>query len=312
MNPLVSIIIPTYNREHLIGETLDSILKQTYSNWECIIVDDRSTDSTSDLLENYSSSDKRFLFFIRPEKRIKGANSCRNIGLNKAKGAFIVFFDSDDLMTPDHLEVKVKGIQKGNYDYVITRTQYFNYDNDQIDRYYKFDEYEITAENYITQKINWLTLDVCIKKSLAKNISFNEQLQSGQEYNYFSKLSTLSVNTLFINKVVSLRRHHKGSIRSQINTTNKSRESTFKKYLFTYVDIKKSASIATRHFLINQCIKIVYRERKVPGRLNRMMIRSVFTEYNRKGYYFIMMLFFLRYFNKGYYFLKKFNLNEQP
>lgn len=100
---LISIIIPTFNRAHLIGETLDSVLAQTYTNWECIVVDDGSTDDTLRLLNTYKTNDNRFKIFER-ERLPKGAPTCRNIGLNKAKGTFIIFLDSDDYLLPFCLE----------------------------------------------------------------------------------------------------------------------------------------------------------------------------------------------------------------
>ena len=63
---LISIIIPTFNRAHLIGETLDSVLAQTYPNWECIIVDDGSTDTTDEVVGEYVKKDSRFLYHHRP------------------------------------------------------------------------------------------------------------------------------------------------------------------------------------------------------------------------------------------------------
>ena len=82
--PLVSIIIPTFNRAHLIGETLDSILAQTYTHWECLITDDGSTDNSIEIIQEYVTKDTRFKLFTRPANRPKGANACRNIGLEKA------------------------------------------------------------------------------------------------------------------------------------------------------------------------------------------------------------------------------------
>ena len=96
-NPLVSIIIPTYNRAHIIHETLDSVLSQSYTNWKCIVVDDGSTDTTEEVLKSYVKKDARFQYNKRPIDRKKGANACRNYGLDLAKGAYIVFFDSDDV-----------------------------------------------------------------------------------------------------------------------------------------------------------------------------------------------------------------------
>ena len=70
-NSLVSIIIPTYNRAHLIGETLESVKAQTYSNWECIIIDDHSSDDTETIISHYTKSDLRFKYHKRPKKSAK-------------------------------------------------------------------------------------------------------------------------------------------------------------------------------------------------------------------------------------------------
>lgn len=106
--PLVSIIIPTYNRVRLISETLDSILAQTYTDWECIVVDDGSTDGTDELLATYCEKDNRFKYHRRPLGRIKGASTCRNIGLENALGEFIQFLDSDDLISSNKLTEQLK------------------------------------------------------------------------------------------------------------------------------------------------------------------------------------------------------------
>jgi len=109
--PLVSIIIPTYNRAHLIKETLNSIIAQTYINWECIIVDDGSTDDTKVIVEEYVKRDTRFLFYKRPDSKIKGANSCRNFGFEISSGAFVQWFDSDDVMLPSFVSSKVTAFE---------------------------------------------------------------------------------------------------------------------------------------------------------------------------------------------------------
>lgn len=101
-NPLVSIIIPTYNRAHLIRETLDSIVAQTYKQWECIIVDDNSSDDTDKLIDEYLKRDTRFKYFKNDRK--KGAQGARNKGLLSANAEWVVFFDSDDCMHTEFLE----------------------------------------------------------------------------------------------------------------------------------------------------------------------------------------------------------------
>lgn len=307
-NPLVSIIIPTFNRAHLIGETLDSVLVQTYTNWECIIIDDGSTDITEQVVDKYVTKDNRFKFLKRPKNKPKGANSCRNIGLEDATGDYIVFFDSDDLMTPDHLAVKLNVIQQDQSDYIITRTQYFNADNSQIDRYYiGFDDYKIAPFNYVSQKINWLTLDVCLKRELAQAVSFNEQLQSGQEYNYFCKLVHKSVNAVFVDKVVSLRRAHDASIRSQLKTEQQMNESYFKKSWFTYLDVKEYANSETRQFLIKKASSLVFKSGRTFSIPLYKLIFCLFKEVGLKSFYLGLYFFSKRIFGKGDSFLIKFN-----
>lgn len=88
--PLVSIIIPTYNRAHLIGETLDSVLAQTYENWECIVVDDGSTDHTDEVMAEYCAKDSRFRYFHRPDTHKPGGNGARNYGFLMSRGEFVV------------------------------------------------------------------------------------------------------------------------------------------------------------------------------------------------------------------------------
>ncbi len=123
--PLVSIIIPTFNRAHLISETLDSVLAQTYANWECIVVDDGSTDNTNELLKEYCKRDARFQYFIRPNNRMKGPSSCRNYGFNRVKGDWIHFLDSDDTYMPNVLEHIVK-FSLLNYNAIVVKHQWID------------------------------------------------------------------------------------------------------------------------------------------------------------------------------------------
>ncbi|PRP66993.1 glycosyltransferase family 2 protein [Nonlabens agnitus] len=107
MSQLVSIIIPTYNRAHIIGTTLDSIVAQTYQNWECVIVDDGSTDDTLEVLQAISRNDPRFKIHQRPSNLPKGASSCRNIGIDNSDGDYIIFLDSDDTLEVHCLKTRV-------------------------------------------------------------------------------------------------------------------------------------------------------------------------------------------------------------
>ena len=119
-NPMVSIIIPVYNSERFLKECFDSILAQTYDNYEIIVVDDGSVDTSIQIEEEYSKKAAGF-------RIIKQANSgqgvARNRGLDIARGEYIAFIDSDDAMKPDFLKEAVAKIEAGNYDIVVA-----NYD----------------------------------------------------------------------------------------------------------------------------------------------------------------------------------------
>lgn len=107
---LVSIITPSYNCEKYIGETIESILAQTYKDWELLITDDCSTDKTRDVIEFYSSKDPRIKLF-KLEKN-SGAGVARNNSIREAKGKYIAFCDSDDLWLPNKLYRQLEFMEK--------------------------------------------------------------------------------------------------------------------------------------------------------------------------------------------------------
>ncbi len=107
--PLVSIILCTYNRAHLLPDAIRSVLRQTYSRWELIVIDDGSIDDTRSLVENFQRKDKRILYHFQTNK---GLAAARNAGLRRAKGLFIGFVDSDDEWTPAHVSLRVKYLRK--------------------------------------------------------------------------------------------------------------------------------------------------------------------------------------------------------
>ncbi|MFD0962616.1 glycosyltransferase family 2 protein [Pseudofulvibacter geojedonensis] len=125
--PEVSIIIPCYNRAHIIKDTLNSVLNQSYKNWECVIVDDGSTDDSLIVLEHYKKLDSRFRYYNRPEQAVKGSSSCRNIGIKKSKGKYIIFLDSDDLLAFDSLENRVMCFKETpQFDFLVFQMEIFH------------------------------------------------------------------------------------------------------------------------------------------------------------------------------------------
>lgn len=108
----VSIVTPSYNSERFIGLSIESVLSQTYTNWEMLIVDDASTDRTVSIAERYGRGDDR-IKLIRL-KQNSGVASARNTGIREAQGRFIAFLDSDDLWMPEKLEKQVRFMEKNN------------------------------------------------------------------------------------------------------------------------------------------------------------------------------------------------------
>ncbi|UXX81111.1 glycosyltransferase [Reichenbachiella carrageenanivorans] len=118
--PLVSIIIPSFNREALIAETLQSVLDQTYPTWECLIVDDGSIDGTKAVAQSFIEKDARFKWLER-HREPKGAPTCRNIGIEKSKGEYVIFLDSDDLLYPHCIEKRTLIINKEFPDVLVSQ-----------------------------------------------------------------------------------------------------------------------------------------------------------------------------------------------
>ncbi|WP_242131692.1 glycosyltransferase family 2 protein [Aestuariivivens marinum] len=292
-SPLVSIIIPVYNREKIVTETLNSIIDQSYKNWECLIIDDRSTDNSVEVINAVIHEDQRFKLFIRPESSLKGANACRNIGLIKATGDYVIFFDSDDLMTPNHLDVKVSALKMGTFDFVITETRCFNNEhlNKAREKQYMFNSNDISALNYITHKINWLTRDVCIKSKVAKSIRFNENLHSGQEYNYFCKLVLKTTHATFIKEIVTLEHYHDNSIRGLLRKNRiKQSQGYLSSYWYTYLEIKNEAPKKAKAFLIYRCYRFLGQLSSRNRLFEKSIRKAILKEFGAKGLYYIFRL----------------------
>jgi glycosyltransferase involved in cell wall biosynthesis len=104
---LVSIIIPNYNRSDVIAQTLDSLLRQTYSNWEAIVVDDGSTDNSWEIIQLYTNKDIR-IKGLKRDRLPNGPSTCRNIGAKVAKGKYLIFLDSDDILAGFCLKQRIE------------------------------------------------------------------------------------------------------------------------------------------------------------------------------------------------------------
>ena len=113
IDDLVSIIMPAYNAEKYIEEAIESVLKQTYRNWELIIVNDCSIDATEQIVKKYQEQDERIKFHSLTENH--GVANARNTALQNAVGRYIAFLDSDDMWLPEKLEKQIGFMKINNY-----------------------------------------------------------------------------------------------------------------------------------------------------------------------------------------------------
>ena len=131
--PLVSVIVPTYNYGRFIGETLECLRAQTYANWECIIVDDGSTDDTAEQVARFMERDARFKFLRQENARQAAA---KNNGLRNSAGQYIQFLDADDLIEPRKFEQQVEYLERRpEIDIIYGSMRYFTTE-DPSDRLY--------------------------------------------------------------------------------------------------------------------------------------------------------------------------------
>lgn len=122
----VSIIIPTFNSSKHIKATLNSVLSQTYVNWECILIDDGSIDLTETISINYQEKDNRFQLYKRPVDLPKGPSAARNYGVSKAKGDYLIFLDADDLLATTCLDNRVAQFQQNlDCDFLVFQMERF-------------------------------------------------------------------------------------------------------------------------------------------------------------------------------------------
>lgn len=221
--PLVSIIIPAYNRANLIGETIESIIAQTYSNWECIVVDDGSTDNLKEVVEGYIKNEKRLKFYKRPSNFKPGGNGARNFGLEMSNGDYINWFDSDDIMMPKKLETQVNQMINSELNYSVCQSTFFKNDKNNLKGVRHSLSKKNNLESYISGKIAWGTFVPIWKKEflVKNNISFNENLKAGQEWNYHCKALICDDKFLVTEESLVLIRVHDDNITNKTKVCKK-------------------------------------------------------------------------------------------
>ena len=317
MEPLVSVIIPTFNRAHLLGQTLDSVIEQTYENWECIVIDDGSKDYTAELLEFYCEMDERIQFHKRPRERKKGSNACRNYGFELCKGNFVNWFDSDDIMHQDKIKIQIEALVNSRYNYSVCQTMIFK---NSINQYLGLRSEKIESDNilfdYLTERISWLTQAPLWKKSFLKSQKnlFDENLQAAQEWEFHCRVLANCNKYHVTEKPLVFLRKHNDSL-----TYNEAHENRMWNYFLARLKVYKnpeiildrSSVIYLQDYLLHNFKKFI-RSRSFKNSINSLFLYLYTEKEFRPGKKVCASLSLINYllFNKGHFLLKRVNYDR--
>ena len=186
--PLVSVIIPAYNSELYIKETLASVSKQTFTEFEVIVIDDGSTDSQREIILSYCIADPRFRYLFLENQGVSGA---RNTGFNHSSGAYVAFLDADDVWLPDNLSSKLEKFEKGDYGLVHS-------DASLIDGMSNMKEGTMVGREgeLLTNMLTWDGTQVpgpssiLVKRSVLQSVGlFDSRLSTSADHDFFLRVS---------------------------------------------------------------------------------------------------------------------------
>jgi len=208
---LFSIVVPTYNRAHLISGTVESILSQTYKHFELIIVDDGSTDNTEEVMSKYLADNVHYY------KKANGERAAaRNYGAQKSKGDYVNWFDSDDLMFPNHLEEAAKMVEKYNRPEIFAQGHQHQDTSGRLIEIFKYPE----NINDVLYKGNPIANSpVIVRRDIAIANPFNEdrELSGSEDYELWLRLGAQYPIHASNNITVAIVQHDQRSMTTMSN-----------------------------------------------------------------------------------------------
>lgn len=216
--PLVSIIIPVYNREGLIHKTLQNIIENKYRPLEVILVNDGSKDNSLKLLEEFKDSHQSQDFIIKVfDQENQGAPVARNLGYENSNGEYIQFLDSDDMIDPEKFFIQIKSMKKNKADFGLCDFE-FVYPREKRKIYH-------SNSKKLKKIINAVGSFGCgsplLKRELSDKIRWNDELQRQQDVDYFLKAALLAENIAYVEKPLYYYiNHDKDRISNRYTKTN--------------------------------------------------------------------------------------------
>tara|TARA_B110000483_G_scaffold70686_1_gene88253 strand:+ start:3287 stop:4249 length:963 start_codon:yes stop_codon:yes gene_type:complete len=184
---MVSVIIPNYNKSKYVKETILSVLNQDYKDWECIIIDDFSSDNSVSVISNLIKNEKRF--HLMKNSSNYGANFSRNIGLKKSKGDFVMFLDADDILSPNCLSLRLdKLLCENDLDFGVFPIGTFH--NNIGDDEFVWNNFSgVHLDRFLYHDLPWLICSVIWKKEFLDNFGgFSEDFHRMQDVEFHSRV----------------------------------------------------------------------------------------------------------------------------
>lgn len=279
-NPKISIVIPTYNRAYTLKRTINSILKQTFENYEIIVVDDASTDNTREVIKTII--DKR-LKYICLNHNTKGTMP-RNVGIEHCRGEYIAFLDSDDEWLPTKLEEQLKFISKIKEKNFLCFTNVIKFDGEK--KYKKNQRNLKDTEDimdYILVDRNIVqTSTFFMPTKLAKKIKFNSKLRKHQDWDFCLRLRDNNTKFYYLNKALTI--WYTDSREDRISI-NQNYEDSLKWFKMTEKSLSLQAQYAflvrnlVNYFVINKkkysAFRIIMKAFKINSIDKRTFVRSL-------------------------------------
>jgi GalNAc5-diNAcBac-PP-undecaprenol beta-1,3-glucosyltransferase len=205
----------TFNRAHFIEETLITIQNQTYTHWECLIIDDGGNDGTENVISPILAKDSRFKYYHRSVTYQKGLPGCRNFGLDLSKGEYVIFFDDDDIVHPLNLELCVSKLLTEDVSYCRYIRKAFTGDFDyHFDMQKECNSFYIEENDYqkiVTGLLPFNSCAVMWKKECFNDIRFNESLMYAEEWECYTRILTSGIRGISIDKTLFFGRKHPNS-----------------------------------------------------------------------------------------------------
>ncbi len=186
--PVLSVIVPNFNRGELMRETLGSLMEQDFPHWEALVVDDGSTDNSAETGLEFMQQDPR-IRFIRRSREPRGAPVCRNIGIERSAGRYLIFLDSDDLLTPFALSQRMQAIERNpELDFWVFPILMFRDHPEKAATLWNIDNGESDLHRFLILDAPWQTTGPIWKKTSVEMIGgFTEGLACWQDVDFHLK-----------------------------------------------------------------------------------------------------------------------------